>query len=215
MTASFVAYVDLSAFTAKPVAPLPEQPTALFVGMLEAYKNIDGLVAAWRLVVRELPDARLVIVGKGARRALVDELVADLPDNVEYVEQLAPELVAERMDAATMLLLPSRSEGLPRVVIESFARGRGLVASRAGGIPDAARHEEEALLVEQRMSKGWRRRSSASSPTARSRRSSRGTPTSGSASGGRRRRSMRPMSARSSTRRCGTPGPCPASGRAS
>ncbi len=148
VTASFVAYVDLSAFTAKPVAPLPEQPTALFVGMLEAYKNIDGLVAAWRLVVRELPEARLVIVGKGARRDLVDQLVTDLPDNVEYVEHLAPELVAERMDAATILLLPSRSEGLPRVVIESFARGRGLVASRAGGIPDAARHEEEALLVE-------------------------------------------------------------------
>ena len=31
-----------------PVQPLPERPTALFVGMLEAYKNIDGLVAAWR-----------------------------------------------------------------------------------------------------------------------------------------------------------------------
>ena len=148
VTASFVAYVDLSAFTAKPVAPLPEQPTALFVGMLEAYKNIDGLVAAWRLVVRELPDARLVIVGKGARRELVDELVTELPDNVEYFEHLPPELVADRMDASTILLLPSRSEGLPRVVIESFARGRGLVASRAGGIPDAARHEEEALLVE-------------------------------------------------------------------
>jgi glycosyltransferase involved in cell wall biosynthesis len=148
VTASFVAYVDLSAFTAKPVAPLPEQPTALFVGMLEAYKNIDGLVAAWRLVVRELPDARLVIVGKGARRDLVDQLVDDLPDNVEYIEHLPPELVADRMDASTILLLPSRSEGLPRVVIESFARGRGLVASRAGGIPDAARHEEEALLVE-------------------------------------------------------------------
>jgi glycosyltransferase involved in cell wall biosynthesis len=148
VTASFVAYVDLSAFTAKPVAPLPKQPTALFVGMLEAYKNIDGLVAAWRLVVRELPEARLVIVGKGTRRDLVDQLVTDLPDNVEYVEHLAPESVAERMDAATILLLPSRSEGLPRVVIESFARGRGLVASRAGGIPDAARHEEEALLVE-------------------------------------------------------------------
>ena len=148
VTASFVAYVDLSAFTAKPVAPLPKQPTALFVGMLEAYKNIDGLVAAWRLVVRELPDARLVIVGKGARRDLVDQLVADLPDNVEHVEHLPPESVAERMDASTILLLPSRSEGLPRVVIESFARGRGLVASRAGGIPDAARHEEEALLVD-------------------------------------------------------------------
>jgi glycosyltransferase involved in cell wall biosynthesis len=148
VTASFVAYVDLSAFTAKPVAPLPEQPTALFVGMLEAYKNVDGLVAAWRKVVAELPEARLVIVGKGARRSLVDELVAELPDNVEHVEQLPPEEVADRMDAATVLLLPSRSEGLPRVVMEAFARGRGIVGSRAGGIPDAARDEQEALLVD-------------------------------------------------------------------
>lgn len=148
VTASFVAYVDLSAFTAKPVAPLPKQPTALFVGMLESYKNIDGLVAAWRLVVRELPDARIVIVGKGARRDLVDDLLTELPDNVEYVEHLSPEAVAEQMDASTILLLPSRSEGLPRVVIESFARGRGLVATRVGGIPDAARHEVEALFVD-------------------------------------------------------------------
>jgi glycosyltransferase involved in cell wall biosynthesis len=148
VTASFVAYVDLSAFTAKPVAPLPERPTALFVGMLEAYKNIDGLVAAWRLVVRELPHARLVIVGKGARRDLVDELVDEFPENVEHVEELPPEAVADRMDAATVLVLPSRSEGLPRVVIEAFARGRGLVATRAGGIPDAARHEEEAVFAD-------------------------------------------------------------------
>ena len=61
------------------VQPLPERPTALFVGMLEAYKNIDGLAAAWRRVAPDLPEARLVIVGKGARREVVEQLVADLP----------------------------------------------------------------------------------------------------------------------------------------
>ena len=47
-TGRFQAYSDLSAFVEHPVAPLPERPTALFVGMLEAYKNVDGLAAAWR-----------------------------------------------------------------------------------------------------------------------------------------------------------------------
>src|SRR6188508_2749517 len=44
--------------------------------------------------------------------------------------------------------MPPRYEGLGRVVVEAFARGRGLVASRVGGIPDVARDGEEALLVE-------------------------------------------------------------------
>ena len=46
--AVFPTYSDLSAFTAKPVHPLPKEPRALFVGVLEPYKNVDGMAAAWR-----------------------------------------------------------------------------------------------------------------------------------------------------------------------
>jgi glycosyltransferase involved in cell wall biosynthesis len=148
VTASFPAYMDLSAFTADPIAPLPACPTALFVGTLEAYKNIDGLAEAWRRVVRELPDAKLVIVGKGARLSVVEQLVEELPDRVEYVPQLSPAGVAERLDQATLLVLPSRSEGLGRVLIEAFARGRGVIASRVGGISDVVREGEDGILVE-------------------------------------------------------------------
>jgi glycosyltransferase involved in cell wall biosynthesis len=148
VTASFPTYTDLSAFTAHPVAPLPARPTALFVGVLEPYKNIDGLAAAWRRVACELPDARLVLVGKGSRRRVVDELLSELPGQVEHVEQLPPAGVSARLDDATVLVLPSRSEGLGRVLLEAFARGRGVVASRVGGIPDVARDGLEGLLVE-------------------------------------------------------------------
>ena len=138
VTASFEAYMDLSAFTAKPPLPLPEPPTALFVGMLEAYKNIDGLVAAWRRVVRELPDARLVIVGKGTRQDLVDELVAELPGQRRaHRASCSPDVVAAQMDACDRARAARRApRGSARVVIEAFARGRGVVASRVGGIPD-------------------------------------------------------------------------------
>ncbi len=148
VAASFPTYSDLSAFTALPVAPLPERPTALFIGMLEAYKNVDGLADAWREVAGRLPEARLVLVGKGARHAVIDQLVADLPDRVEHVPELAPEGVADRLDQATVLVLPSRSEGLGRVVIEAFARGRGVVASRVGGIPDLVRDGVEGRLID-------------------------------------------------------------------
>ena len=145
--ASFATYSDLSAFTAEPVAELPARPTALFVGMLEAYKNVDGLAAAWRRVAAQMPEALLVVVGKGSRRRPIDELVRDLPDQVEHVEQLDPAGVAARLDAATLLVLPSWPEGLGRVVIEAFARGRGVVATGAGGVLDLVEDGREGLLV--------------------------------------------------------------------
>ena len=143
----FPTYSDLSAFTARPVAELPQRPTALFVGALEAYKNVDGLAAAWRRVAAELPEAKLMIVGRGSRPEPVERLVRDLPDHVEHVPQLDPDDVARAFDESTLLVLPSWPEGLGRVVIESFARGRGVVATDAGGIPDMVTDGREGILI--------------------------------------------------------------------
>ena len=118
-----------------------------FVGALEAYKNVEGLAAAWRLVADRLPEAGLVIVGSGSQQAVVDRLVTDFPGRVEHHAWLEPEAVSEQLDAATVLVLPSWPEGLGRVIIESFARGRAVVATDGGGIPDLVTHEVEGLLV--------------------------------------------------------------------
>ena len=146
-TRSFPTYSDLSAFTGEPRRPLPERPTALFVGALELYKNVDGLAAAWRRVAARVPEARLVIVGRGSRPEPVRALVHDLRERVEHVEELPPTEVARRLDEATLLVLPSWPEGLGRVVIEAFARGRGVVATDAGGIPDLVDDGVEGLLI--------------------------------------------------------------------
>jgi glycosyltransferase involved in cell wall biosynthesis len=137
--AVFPTYSDLTVFAERPPEPLPARPTALFVGVLERYKNVDGLVAAWRRVAAELPDARLVVVGRGTLAPLVREF--------EHVEELPPAEVAARLDDSWVLVLPSRFEGLGRVVIEAFARGRGAVASSSGGIPDLVRDGVEGLLI--------------------------------------------------------------------
>jgi glycosyltransferase involved in cell wall biosynthesis len=146
-SAVFTAFSDLSAFSERAPAPLPDRPTAAFVGALEAYKNVEGLATAWRLVADRLPEAGLMIVGSGSQRAVVDKLVADFPGRVDHDEWLEPEAVSERLDAATVLVLPSWPEGLGRVIIESFARGRAVVATDGGGIPDLVTHEVEGLLV--------------------------------------------------------------------
>jgi glycosyltransferase involved in cell wall biosynthesis len=146
--AVFPAFMDLDPFLDRPPEPLPERPVALFVGVLELYKNVDGLVAAWRLAAPRVPDAELRMVGKGPRARLVADLVGDLPEQASWRLSLTTEQVAGALDEATLLVLPSRSEGMGRVIVEALCRGRPVVASRVGGIRDLVRDGENGILVD-------------------------------------------------------------------
>lgn len=146
-TAVFTTFTDLAAFSDPPVEPLPERPTALFVGVLERYKNVDGIAAAWRLAAPRVPGARLVLVGEGRMPEPFAQLVADLPEQTEWIRELPTPAVVKALDDAWTLLLPSRSEGLPRVVLEAFCRGRAVIGGRAGGIPDVVRDGQNGFLV--------------------------------------------------------------------
>jgi glycosyltransferase involved in cell wall biosynthesis len=146
--AVFHAFVDLEVFRTEPVQPLPDRPAALFVGVLERYKGFDVLMDAWPRVAEQLPDARLRVIGRGTLATAAAALAARSADTVTWTESLAPAEVASALDEATVLVLPSRSEGLPRVVIEAFCRGRGVVGARAGGIPDIVGDGIQGLLVD-------------------------------------------------------------------
>jgi glycosyltransferase involved in cell wall biosynthesis len=143
----FPAFMDLDPFLG-PVQPLPERPQALFVGVLELYKNVDGLADAWRLAAPRAPGTKLRLVGSGTRTDVVERLVRDLPEQTSWTNRLETREVAVALDAATALVLPSRSEGMGRVVVEALCRGRPVVASRVGGIPDLVRDDVNGLLVE-------------------------------------------------------------------
>jgi glycosyltransferase involved in cell wall biosynthesis len=145
---TFPAFMDLDPFLERPPEPLPERPVALFVGVLELYKNVDGLAAAWRLAAPRVPEAELRIVGTGSRTDVVEALLRELPGRVVWRQRLSTAEVVAELDRATALVLPSRSEGMGRVIVEAFCRGRPVVASRVGGILDLVRDGENGLLVE-------------------------------------------------------------------
>jgi glycosyltransferase involved in cell wall biosynthesis len=146
-SAEFPAFMDLEPFVATPPSPLPDPPVVLFVGVLERYKAPDVLADAWRLVAARVPDVQLRLVGQGTLTGIPRSLMAAFPDRVTWAPSLPTAAVAGAMDGATVLVLPSRSEGLGRVVIEAFCRGRGVVGSRVGGIPDVVTDGVDGLLV--------------------------------------------------------------------
>jgi glycosyltransferase involved in cell wall biosynthesis len=132
--ATFPSYVDLESFAGEP-KPLPAEPRALFVGALERVKGVDVLLAAW-------PRASLHVVGTGSLADLVVEA-----SDVVWSPRLEPPDVAAALDDSWCLVLASRSEGLPRVILEAVARGRAVIGTRVGGIPDVIEDGVNGLLV--------------------------------------------------------------------
>lgn len=145
--AVFTTFTDLTAFSEPPVRPLPDRPRAVFVGVLERYKNVDGIAAAWRLAAPRVPEATLLLVGDGRVPEPFERLVADLPGRTEWVRRLPTPEVVTALDESWCLFLPSRSEGTPRVILEALCRGRAVIGGRVGGIPDAV-HEGNGVLVD-------------------------------------------------------------------
>jgi glycosyltransferase involved in cell wall biosynthesis len=73
--------------------------------------------------------------------------VARSERTVTWRERLAGDEVAQLLDSSTCLVLPSQSHGLPGIVMEAFCRGRPVVATAVGGVPDLVRDGENGLLV--------------------------------------------------------------------
>jgi glycosyltransferase involved in cell wall biosynthesis len=146
--AAFIAFTDVEMFMDAPPAPIGDQPTALFVGVLERYKNVENLAAAWRIAARDVPDAMLRVIGDGHRRDVVRALRAEFGDRVVWQSAVAAEEVVGALDESWFLLLPSRAEGTPRIVLEAFCRGRAVVGGRVGGVPDVVEDGVTGLLVD-------------------------------------------------------------------
>ncbi len=111
----------------------------LFVGNLVSVKNPLAAVDAVARLTQSTGAGswRLVILGEGPLRGAVQDRVAAHPGlSATLAGVCAPAAVARWMQAADVLCVPSRNEGIPNVIREALACGLPVVASRVGGIPE-------------------------------------------------------------------------------
>jgi len=126
-----------------------ERNVVLFVGHLARVKGPDRLIAAWKAVLEAEPDAELWIVGAGPLRRGLEARVRQtgMDGSVSFLGAKPHREIPELMRAARCLCLPSRSEGMPNVVLEALACGTPVVATDVGEVPALLAGGENGMLV--------------------------------------------------------------------
>jgi glycogen(starch) synthase len=136
----------------RPPAPLDPAapPRVLCLGRLVPEKGFDLAVAAFERLAARHPRARLDIAGDGPARPALERQIraAGLEARVQLLGWVAPERVPALMDAATVVVVPSRwVEALSLVAIQAAQRARAVVATDRGGLPEVVAHGDTGVIV--------------------------------------------------------------------
>lgn len=126
--------------------------TILYAGALIPRKGLHFLIEAFARLQREVPNARLCIVGNAENQEYAASLKEQalrlgLDGRVTFLDSLPQRQLAALMAQAEVFVLPSISEGLGRVIFEAMAAGTPAIASQVGGIPEMIRDGVTGFLV--------------------------------------------------------------------
>jgi glycosyltransferase involved in cell wall biosynthesis len=116
-----------------------ESPTFLFVGRLSKEKGIEDLLAAFRTVQQQLPNAKLHLAGPGSERESLQSQAAawGLEASITFLGNQTPDQIGHLLETSTALVLPSRREPWGLVVNEALSYGCPVVVSEVCGcIPE-------------------------------------------------------------------------------
>ena len=130
----------------------PKRFLALYLGRLSSEKNVDVFLDAIRLVRETGRDIAAAIVGSGPEEQALRASVRDmrLDNDVTFFGQRPYSETPLWYSAADVVVLPSSSEGLPRVMLEAMACGAPFVGTPVSGIADQIRSGRNGLIVDLR-----------------------------------------------------------------
>ena len=127
----------------------------LFVGRLVEKKGLECLIKAIPGVIKELPQTRLFIIGRGPLegklKALTKEL--SLEKFVNFLGSMDHKQIVKYYTASDVVVIPSvidffgETEGMPAVLMESLAMGLPVIASSVSSIPDIIEDGYNGWLV--------------------------------------------------------------------
>src|SRR5439155_15542064 len=146
--------IDVERIQAEPVANIHAEfwlpthaPIVGATGALTSEKGHRHLIDAAALVVREVPDARFVILGEGDLRLSLERHIKELRlDKHVLLPGFRPDVLAF-LRAFDVFVMPSIAEGLGTSLLDAMAASKATVATDTGGIPEVVVDGETGLLV--------------------------------------------------------------------
>ncbi|GAA5135725.1 glycosyltransferase family 4 protein [Thalassotalea piscium] len=111
----------------------------VFIGSLnQLYKAPDILFKAFAKLVKRDCNFHLTVIGTGVHQLMLEQLAQalEIQHNITFTGEVNHQQVLSYLQHAEVFVLPSRTEGLPRAMIEAMAQGLPCVGSVAGGIPE-------------------------------------------------------------------------------
>jgi len=130
--------------------PVPDDPPRLLcMGRLDRQKGFDLAIEALARVRDRHPSVRLALAGDGPERTRLVETARDLgvDDSIDFLGVVDRDAVATLLSECTVVVMPSRFEGLPLVALEAAWAGRPIVAADSPGLSGAVVPGETAMLV--------------------------------------------------------------------
>lgn len=136
----FTIYNNLPSYIEPAKAPRTGTPHTIgVVSRLEKIKGMDLVVPAFARIHASHPEMRLLVVGDGSLREMMECQAKDLhlpSEAVEFAGRQPQDTLQDYYDRIDILLMPSRSEGFGLTAIEGMARGCVPVVANTGGLPE-------------------------------------------------------------------------------
>lgn len=134
--------------TPEPRSQVDREPTIVSVGNLRPEKGHEGLLRTFALVLSELPDTHLRVVGEGTERSHLEQLArsAGIASRVEFLGRVDPPW--SELSRADVFAAAPQVEPLGIAALEAMAAGLPVVAPRVGGLADLVVDGITGVLVE-------------------------------------------------------------------
>jgi len=132
------------------------EKNVLYIGRLETRKGVLNLAKAIPHVVKKIPDAKFIFLGKDGRgpagersmkKVLLDQL-KHFANNVTFIDHVSSNKVAEYCSWASICVFPSLWENFPNVCLEAMSAARPVVASAEGGMNEMLPDAKANMLVD-------------------------------------------------------------------
>ena len=109
------------------------------------------IVEAAEIALSKNPNLQFLIVGEGQLRAEMEKLAKEksIGDKFTFTGKVPASHVRKLLSISDTLIMSSLREGTPIVILEAFAAGKPIIASRVGGIPETVKHDYNGFLYAQ------------------------------------------------------------------